>query len=460
MASVRAIRTVGGYTARPVQLFVTVLEESVEDAVRAIRELDLDHDGIEVRAERWGGSAAALAAIRAATTKPVILTHRGRTVTPDEIAAAIDAGIELVDVEWSEGVDVGPRPERVVLSHHDFEGMGDVEVIAERMRGTGSAHLKLAVTPRRFADNERLLRLLDRRQPPTVIGMGEQGLYTRILAPFRGSPLAFAAASSSAAPGQLTLRRALEIYGPHRDDLKASTVFAVAGNPAGHSRSPDIHNRLFREKGVRAAYTIAAVGAFGEIEEAFLRGEPRGLSVTAPFKEDALRFAQRIGAAIAPNAAEAGAVNTLVHGASIVADNTDVDGFSELLRRICGRDRKSVAIIGGGGTARAAVVASRREGLHAAVFNRTPGKLGAWPLEDLQSWDGEIVIDTTPVDPPVAFRAGMSYIRAAYGESTAAVDRARAAGVEVFDGLDLLEAQAVRQNELFAAAARAAERVR
>ena len=456
MASVRSIRTGGGYTARPMKLFVTVLEESVENAVRAIGGIEMDHDGVEVRAERFGTHD--LAAIRASTGKPIILTHRGRTISSGAITAALEAGMDLVDVEWSEGVDVGPQPERVVLSHHDFEGMGDVESIAARMQATGCAHVKIAVTPHTFSDNERLLRLLDSERRPAVIGMGERGLYSRILAPFRGAPLAFAALSSAAAPGQLTLSRALAIYGDRRDRLEARAVFAVVGNPAGHSLSPAIHNRLFREKKVAAAYTIASVERFSELEGALLRGEPLGLSITAPFKEDALRFAQRIGAAIAPNAAASGAVNTLVHQGGIVADNTDVDGFATLLGRVCGRDRKSVAIVGAGGTARAALVASQREGLHITVFNRTPGKLNAKPLDELARWDGEIVIDTTPADLEIALRPGMSYIRAAYGGSPAALERAKTAGAEVLDGFDLLEAQAVRQNELFADAARSVER--
>ena len=95
----------------------------------------------------------------------------------------------------------------------------------------------------------------------TVIGMGERGLYSRILAPFRGSEFFFASRTDerSAAPGQLSLRRALDIYGDRRESLRADRVFAVAGNRVGDSLSPSIHNELFRKKGVSAAYTIASI---------------------------------------------------------------------------------------------------------------------------------------------------------------------------------------------------------
>lgn len=430
------------------QLFVTILEETADAAIDAIRALDRDHDGIEVRAERF--PSIDLDAIRAATAKPIILTYRGSRAR--DVARALDAGIDYVDVEWHERVDVGNRPDRIVISHHDYDGMHDVERIVASMQALGCAHTKLAATPQTFADNERLLALLDRRRngATTLIGMGERGLYARILAPFRGSALTFVAGGAAAAPGQLTLARALAIYGPDRDALDADRVFAVVGNPAGHSLSPSIHNRLFREKRVSAAYTIASVERFDEITGAFLRGEPCGLSVTAPFKEDAFAFAMRAGAQIGDNARECAAVNTFVNDQGrIVADNTDVDGFRAILQQICGRDRKSIAIVGAGGTARAALAAAKRESMHVTIYNRTPGKLGALPLDHLARFDGEIVIDTVPADVTVPLRAGMAYIRASYGGASDPIDRARAAGAQVFDGLDLLEAQAVRQHELF-----------
>jgi 3-dehydroquinate dehydratase type I len=403
------------------KLFVTIYETSCEAAIDAIRALRLKHDGIEVRAEQF--PSIDLQAIRAVTDKPIILTYRGSRV-PD-VDAALDAGIDLVDVEWQEGV--GPaHPERTVLSHHDYEGMRDVEAIMASMRALGCAHAKLAATPKNFADNERLLALL----PGTVIGMGERGLYSRILAPFLGSELVFVAGANVAAPGQLTLGRASEIYWP----VRAEKVFAVVGNPAGHSLSPVIHNGLFREKGVPAAYTIASIESFDEIVEAFLRGNPCGLSVTAPFKEDAFDLAKDP----APNARRARAVNTLVnHGGEILADNTDVDGFAALI------EGTKAAVIGAGATSRAALVALEDRGIPATVYNRTVAK-GDAPLDALPRFDGDLIINTLPPGVNVEIPPCRVYIEAAYGGSPRPVSCERR-----FSGLDLLHAQAVRQHQLF-----------
>jgi len=404
------------------KLFVTAF--SLDD----IRE---DYDGIELRAENLPDLD--LDKLRAATTKPIILTYRGSRV-PD-VARALSAGIDYVDVEWYEGVEI-LAPERTVLSHHDYEGMRDVESIFAKMCSYRCAHTKLAATPQNFADNERLLRLL----PGTVIGMGERGLYSRILAPFLGSELVFVAASTIAAPGQLTLERAIEIYGERasrpptgggRDARSPVRVFAIAGNPAGHSLSPVIHNRLFREKRVPAAYTIASIESFHEITDAFLRGNPCGLSVTAPFKEDAFRFAHEQRAEIGSNAERARAVNTLVNvRGRILADNTDVDGFAALLPRAT-----NAAVAGAGATARAALVALEDAGIPATVYNRTVSA-GVHPLDALQTFEGDLVINTLPGHVTLPMPPCDTYIEAAYGG-------ARAGGIE------LLRAQAVRQHELF-----------
>jgi shikimate dehydrogenase len=194
-----------------------------------------------------------------------------------------------------------------------------------------------------------------------------------------------------------------------------------------------------------------------------LNGEPCGLSVTVPFKIDAYRFAQQRSATIGENAKDCEAVNTLVNVRGLLlADNTDVDGFTAILREVCGKDRKSVAIVGAGGTARAALVAVSRANMHVTIFNRTESRGGELasrfgargePLDELNRFDGEVIINTTTSDAEIEMpsRPGMTYVESSYGNPAAArrLDRLRDNGVRVFDGLDLLRAQAVRQHELF-----------
>lgn len=411
------------------QLVVTIYEETPEKAIDVIRALRDDHDAIELRVDAFDGRAVDWAAVRAATAKPVIATNRGG-------APIADAEADLIDVEWGQPIPAGRR---VILSHHDYEGMPDVDVLLSEMRAD---HVKLAVTPRNFADNVRLLALLEQKSNLSVIGMGGRGLYARILAPFFGSELQFVSVDEArqAAPGQLTLARALAIYGPDRKALHAEKICAIIGNPAAHSGSPAIHNAIFRERGVAAAYAIFETDDFRDIAEPFVRGErfaPSGMSITAPFKEEAFAFASEIGADIRGNARDAESVNTLVRiGGGIVADNTDVDGFAALIGRTSAR---TAAVIGAGGTARAALVALRRAGIEPTVFNRSAGKLGARPLDQLPSWRGDLVINTLPQNVSLPLPDAATIIEAAYGRDSHAD----------FNGLDLLRAQAARQSELF-----------
>lgn len=448
------------------KLIVTIYEETFEAALEAIRALDAGHDGIELRAERFG--AIDLHALRAATPKLVLLTYRGQHVGEATIASAIAAGIDLVDVEWHEALDrdvVARHRQRIVLSHHDYEAMPDVDTLLATMLSFGAAQTKLAVTPQSYRDNQRLLEAMREHagRGVTTIGMGARGLYSRILAPWFGSELQFVARSEerSAAPGQLTLERALAIYGDRylaggdRDLPGDPKLFAVVGHPAAHSLSPSIHNALFRERGLAAAYSIFDSDAFDEIVWPFAAGaklSPVGLSITAPFKEEAFRFATGRGATIAPNARESGAVNTLVRlsDREILADNTDVDGFTTLLSGIRGR----VAVAGAGGTARAALVALRRRGADVTLYNRTVAKARALhddarPLDELRHFDGEAIVNTltsgVAVDLP-PLRAGMTLVEASYGHGAPARELR---DLQHFTGIDLLRAQAIRQNELF-----------
>jgi 3-dehydroquinate dehydratase/shikimate dehydrogenase len=410
------------------QLVVTIYEKTPELAIEVIRALRDDHDAIELRVDAFAGRPVDWAAVRAATAKPVIATNRGG-------APVLDASADFIDVEWAHPI---PNGRRIILSHHDYEGMPDVESIVAEMRG--AEQVKLAVTPRNLADNVRLLALLEGRRDLSTIGMGGRGLYARILAPFFGSQLQFVSVdeSRSAAPGQLTLKQALAIYGPNRQSLRTEKIFAIVGNPASHSGSPAIHNAIFRERGIAAAYAIFETDDFLDVAKSLgMRYAPAGISITAPFKEQAFAFAEEIGADIRGNARDAASVNTLVKiGDRIVADNTDVDGFATLIGKT---NARTAAVVGAGGTARAAIVALRRAGIESIVFNRTADKLNARPLDQLPSWRGDLLINTLPPNVSITLPDAASIIEAAYGRDSHAH----------FNGLDLLRAQAARQSELF-----------
>lgn len=465
------------------RIIATVFEPTVERAIDVIRTLPDGVDGIELRVDRLDlcPSREDFDSVRRATDRELIVTRRTTAdygvVVDEEIDNAMNAGFEWIDVEYYPGT----RPtvldqyrERAILSFHDFAGVPDLDALLADMTALECRHVKIAVTPRTFAESRRLLALCADHSDLslTVIGMGGLGLYTRILAPFFGSDLIFAASrrESIAAPGQLTLEEALEIFGTRRECPQPEALFAVVGYPASHSRSPMIHNRSFFDNRVCAAYSIIETESFGEVVEAFSEAEPyapRGLSVTAPYKPDAFAFARAVGAVLTERATAAGVVNTLVRMEGekeyFIADNTDVEGFLTAFRELAIPPGATVALVGAGSTARAALVAARSAGLRVTIFNRTEekahrlaGEYGceARGLGELGEAGAELVINTTSasstVRPPEGlFESGVPLIDVGYGFGGAFTLAATTAGSRVFDGVAFLEAQAVAQARLF-----------
>ena len=157
-------------------------------------------------------------------------------------------------------------------------------------------------------------------------------------------------------------------------------AYTVIGNPVAHSLSPAIH-ALFGEltqRRVRYTRTEAAHDAFEDVVRAWRAAGGRGANVTMPFKERAFALCDRV----APDAARAGAVNTIhMHrDGALVGHNTDGRGLvtdieDNLGRRLAGA---RVLLLGAGGAARGAIGALADAGpaaLH--VANRTPGRAEA-----------------------------------------------------------------------------------
>lgn len=139
----------------------------------------------------------------------------------------------------------------------------------------------------------------------------------------------------------------------------------VVGSPVEHSLSPVLHRAAYTALGLAGwSYDRVEVPAGGLAAHVRSLGpEWVGLSVTMPGKEEALALADEAS----PEAVLAGAANTLVRrGQGWYADNTDIAGLAtalqrELDRTAAGPPRRAL-VLGGGATARSAVLALRRLG--------------------------------------------------------------------------------------------------
>lgn len=144
--------------------------------------------------------------------------------------------------------------------------------------------------------------------------------------------------------------------------------FVLAGSPVAHSRSPAMHAAAFAALGLPHTYEARDVDAAG-LEGLVVALRERtidGLNVTLPHKLRALSLAD----ATEEVARAAGAANTLYRdeGGRVVATNTDVPALAAELADLGARVRGARAlVIGGGGGARAAVLALASLGARAVV---------------------------------------------------------------------------------------------
>jgi len=154
----------------------------------------------------------------------------------------------------------------------------------------------------------------------------------------------------------------------------------VIGWPAGHSRSPLIHNYWIKRHGLTAEYRREAVPPeeFAAFIASWSERGYVGANVTLPHKEAALALSQPDDRAKA-----VGAANTLwLEGGALRSTNTDVEGFTENLDAAApGWDRglADAIVLGAGGAARAVVYALLQRGAERVhVANRTFEKAEAF----------------------------------------------------------------------------------
>lgn len=261
-------------------------------------------------------------------------------------------------------------------------------------------------------------------------------------------------------------------------------VAAVIGDPARHSRSPAIHNAAFAATGIDWVFTAFEVPAGGGAAalEAMRVLRLAGLSVTMPLKAEVAEAADLLDDEVEV----LGAANCIVPlgDGRLRAANTDAAGFIAGLRADAGigPDGIRVALLGGGGAARAVAWGLAAAGaVDIAVINRTPtraqaaaavanatpragqpGRVGS--IADIAGAD--LVVNATSVgmgagsaaDPrrgdvpcdPTLLRPGQVAVDLVYEPlETPWLAALRQRGIEAHNGLSMLAYQAAAAFELW-----------
>ncbi len=375
----------------------------------------------------------------------------------------------------------GAHGTTIVRSFHDFAGTPEeLDRVFDETGARTDEIAKLVVTPQSAADLLRLYETATRFRRKTgkryiVTGTGEYGLPSVVAPALFGSEWTYAftgdpgsggdpGGTERAAPGRYTPKELAETYRAGRAQPEWP-LFAVLGAPVAHSRSPEYHNRRFREEGIEALYVPIRADSFAEFEALAEALSIRGVSVTVPHKEAALAAA---GTRVSKSARGVGAANTLVRilPRGWRADNTDVAGF---LSAIDTEKLDTALVIGAGGAARAIVSALTGVGIDVYIANRTPERALALarhfglgetrvrsldgPFDDLHP---DIVVQTTSVgmepnpdrDPLPNYRfAGTEVVYDIIytPEETLFLHRAGCAGCRVITGRKMFDSQAEAQ---------------
>jgi shikimate dehydrogenase len=246
-----------------------------------------------------------------------------------------------------------------------------------------------------------------------------------------------------------------------------TALCGIALHPAGHTRSPALHNAAFRALGIDAVYLAFDVPP-ARLADALAGARAlalRQLAVSLPHKQAVLPLLDEVD----ETARRIGAVNTVtLRDGRLVGSNTDWIGAVRALERETGLSGARAVVLGAGGSARAVVFGLLERGAHVTVLNRTPARarelsraLGAHadgPLEALARTSHEVLVNTTSVGlrsdaspvPAAAIAAGAVVLDAVYDpEWTRFLRDARARGARVVTGRWMLVHQAAEQFQIW-----------
>ncbi|KAL8660201.1 MAG: hypothetical protein Q9226_000002 [Calogaya cf. arnoldii] len=462
--------------AREQSCFVSLTVPDVAAAAPMLEEVAVGSDAVELRVDLLEDPkskgrppsvdfvASQVAVLRCSSSLPIIFTVRTQSQggkMPDNahqdirdlLNLALRMGVEFLDLEISlpedflRAISESKHNTKIIASHHDPND------ILSWSNGSWVPHynkallygdiIKLVGVAKSQSSNLSLLRFRSwalnahPSVPIVAINMGIEGQLSRIQNPFL-TPVSHPALPFKAAPGQLSaseIRMALSLHG-----VIKPRNFYLFGKPISQSKSPAMHNYLFGKTGLPHQYHLLETDDPSTLGSVIRNPNFGGASVTMPLKLPIIDLLDEIS----PAAKIIGAVNTIVVDPSrsspthagnpyLVGHNTDWTGMRLVLSNAGAatisrplsstanstdnnQGKKSALVIGGGGTARAAIYTLNQMGyspIH--LLGRSREKLQA-VVESFPEADYDISLITTHEEavnitensnaPPIAVAIG------------------------------------------------------
>lgn len=241
-------------------------------------------------------------------------------------------------------------------------------------------------------------------------------------------------------------------------------LFTIFGDPVSHSRSPLMHNSVFKAYQIDACYTRTHLADGASLRDVFFAKALSGANVTVPHKEVAYAVCDEVRGI----AQHIGAVNTLVlENGRLIGYNTDADGFMAALQSF--GTLANALIIGAGGTARALATVLRQNGITPTIVNRSENRLEYFKANNFLSyhWGNfsltpyDVIINTTSAGltdeelplPSFILRelllSAQCAVDVIYGKTTPFLREVQKAKLPYKDGSNMLLEQGILANHLF-----------
>ena len=402
--------------------FVALTAPRIQDVIPILSAVTVGVDAIELRADLLVDPQSPdgfstpddlveqLALLRASSTLPLIFTLRTLSQGgkfPDDATSralslyrvALRMGVDFVDLELTSAPELKAfvlshrKMCTIIASHHDPQGTLSWADQAEDWRPYFDAAreygdivklIGVAATPNDNDDLKAFKRWAMAEYPDLpfiAMNMGEAGKMSRVTNGFM-TPVSHPLLPSKAAPGQLSAAEIRKVQGIVGEIV--SKKFFLFGKPISQSRSPPLHNTLFELTGLPHQYGLFETDHAEDIVPIIRSPDFGGGSATIPLKLDVMPLIDTIDSA----AHTIGAVNTIVPvqdptGKTILmGHNTDWQGMVLALRNAGAYGNTGILteagmVIGGGGTARAAIYALKNMGYNPIyLVGRNKAKLG------------------------------------------------------------------------------------
>ena len=179
--------------------------------------------------------------------------------------------------------------------------------------------------------------------------------------------------------------------------MSNSKIYGLVGASLAHSFSKDYFSHKFDNEGISADYLNFELNNISELESVLSKPNLSGLNVTIPYKEQVIPFLDNLSI----EAKEVGAVNTIqfIDGKTM-GHNTDVFGFSQMIKPFFQSHHERVIILGTGGASKAVAHVLEKLGCDIIYISRNKTAHNVFGYEDVNEQMLKsclLVVNTTPV---------------------------------------------------------------